>query len=280
MNVFFNVCHDAIDCALKNKTFGLYYSESASPSLNIHVHDCCEIFLSLSEGNSFLIDDKVYPLNANDLFIINHFQAHKVSPCTNKMFTRFSLHVHPSFIHNSSSPEIDLANCFYSENKADKISLTASQSEKFQELFKTLSIDYGYADDLYKKMRVIEILIEVNKLFSNNVSINGTTKENKTLKLAIDYINQNFTKQIDLEEIAKNCFVSVNQLCMIFKHHLSTTVKKYVNSKRITQAKKFLSEGKSVTETAFACGFNDIIYFIHVFKKTVGVSPKKYAETV
>ena len=85
-----------------------------------------------------------------------------------------------------------------------------------------------------------------------------------------------FDKQLSLDDIAKNCFISVNQLCHLFKKYLATTVSKYITSRRITEAKKYLREGKSVTETAFACGFNNYAHFIKTFKKAVGVPPGKY----
>lgn len=53
-------------------------------------------------------------------------------------------------------------------------------------------------------------------------------------------------------------------------------VTKYIVSKRITEAKKLLATEKSVTDTAFMCGFNDYANFIRTFKKAVGVPPGKY----
>ena len=41
-----------------------------------------------------------------------------------------------------------------------------------------------------------------------------------------------------------------------------------------------LQSGKNVTETAFACGFDDYANFIRVFKNTVGVPPGKYAKSL
>lgn len=276
MKVFFNTCHEAIDCAIKNKTFGLYYSETTKPNLLIHMHDCCEVFFSLSDGNSFLIDDKVYSVNTNDLFILNQFEAHKVTAYNNEKFIRYSLHIHPEFIHLNSTPDVNLYKCFYSDQKLDRINLTDSEAQKLSKLFSTLSEDYGYGDDVYKKIRTIEILLEITKLYDTHHTTPNLLPSNKTLLLAIDYINQNFAQQISLEDVAKNCFVSVNQLCSLFKKYLYTTVNKYITSKRITQAKKYLHEGKSVTETAFSCGFNDYANFIRVFKTNVGTSPGKY----
>ena len=66
----------------------------------------------------------------------------------------------------------------------------------------------------------------------------------------------------------------------MFNRYCGTTVTKYIISKRITEAKKLLSNGKSVTETAFASGFNDYANFIRTFKKTVGVPPGKYKSAI
>ena len=276
MKNFFKSCHDAIDCAIENKSFGLYYSETTRPNLLIHMHDCCEIFLSLSEGDNFLIDDKIYDIKPNNLFVLNQFEAHKVNANSKEKFVRFSLHIHPEFIYRNSTPEVDLYKCFYPENKLDCISLTDAEVEKLKNLFLALEQDQGYIDDIYKKIRTIEILLETIRLYDTHQVTTSNSPSNKALSLAIDYINSNFDKQLSLEEIAKNCFVSTNQLCHLFKKYLATTVIKYITSKRITEAKKCLREGKSVTETAFACGFNDYANFIRVFKANVGISPGKY----
>ena len=79
-----------------------------------------------------------------------------------------------------------------------------------------------------------------------------------------------------METISRHSYVSAKQLCKLFKMYCNTTVSKYIVSKRITEAKKLLAEGKSVTDTAFMCGFNDYANFIRVFKKTVGTPPGRY----
>ena len=275
MNVYFNSCHEAIDCATQNKLFGLYYSESSTKGQSVHVHDCCEIFLSLSDGNSFLIDDKVYNVAPNELFIINQFEAHKVaSSCS--PFIRYSLHVHPSFIYSVSTGETDLGACFYTNGKVDKIKLTDEQVKRFVALFNDLKDSDSFGNDTYKRLRVTEILLEVCRLTACTRANEVENQGNRALQLAVSYINENFSAQLTLENIAKHAFVSVNQLCALFKKHLSTTAMKYVNGKRISEAKRLLSEGKSVTEAAFSSGFNDYANFIRCFKSAVGVSPGKF----
>lgn len=276
MNAFYNTCHEAIDYALKTKTFGLYYSNVVKQNLSIHMHDCCEIFLSLSDAQNFLINDKIYSVNKNDLFIINQFESHKINIGNRNDFYRYSLHIHPDFINSKSSPEFDFNKIFHTDNKLDKIHLSYGEAEKLTKLFESLTVQHNQGDEIYKTIRVMEILLETANLCNTHNETQSSQKQNDIVLQAIDYINKNFTRQISLNDVAEHCFISVNHLCSIFKSNLSTTVNKYITSKRLALAKKYLSEGKSVTETAFSCGFNDYANFIRVFKNNIGVPPGKY----
>ena len=281
MQCFFDSCSEADSFAAGTKTFGIFSSTTNEPNLSIHIHECCEIFLCISGGKSFLIDDRVYDVKDGDLFIINQFEAHKVSPAPDVSFERYIMHVHPTFLDSNSSGSVNLSDCFYRESGRNRISLTPSEAREMKELFDSLRTDYGYGDELYKKIRVLEILLMVNKLFgTHGEGIIQNTQHHRVVQLAIDYINNNYSQELTLDNIAKSSYVSVNQLCRLFSRYCGTTVAKYIISKRITEAKKLLGEGKSVTDTAFMCGFNDYANFIRVFKKTVGVPPGKYKNSV
>ena len=237
--------------------------------------------MCVSGGKSFLIDDSVYDVKSGDLFIINQFEAHKITPDPDADFVRYIMHVHPTFLYSNSDGEVNLADCFYTEKGMNRISLSADEVNELRSLFDALKKVEPYGDALYKKLRALEILIVINRLFATHTA--GTTqsgKRHRAVQLAIDYINSNYSQELTLDTIAKNAYVSVNQLCRLFNRYCSTTVAKYIISKRITEAKKLLGEGKSVTDTAFMCGFNDYANFIRVFKKTVGVPPGKYKTTI
>ena len=280
MQCFFNSCSEADSFAAETKGFGIFRSDVSEPNLSIHIHECCEIFLCISGGKSFLIDDKVYEVNDGDLFIINQFEAHKVSPLPDEIFSRYIMHVHPTFLYSNSDENVNLADCFYREGGLNRISLSKSEVKELSLLFDALKGEHKYGDELYKKIRVLELLLAVNKLFRTHNEGSANTKRHQTVQLAIDYINNNYSHEITLDTIAKSAYISVNQLCRLFNKYCGTTVTKYLTGKRISEAKKMLGEGKSVTDTAFMCGFNDYANFIRVFKKTVGVPPGKYKNTV
>jgi len=280
MRCFFDTCTEAIDFAMDTKGFGAFFSEEKNQNQEVHVHECCEIFLCLEGGRSFLIDDMVYDINDGDLFIINQFEAHKVVPSDHYKFSRYILHIHPSFLYSNSFGDINLADCFYSSQKITKLSLADEEKEKLLSFFKALGNSYSYGDEIHKKIHVTEILLEINRLFSEHSKNSSIKFSHRTIQFAVDYINNNFASPINIETIAKNCFVSPTQLSRLFNRYCGTTVTKYIISKRITEAKKLLSSGKSVTETAFMCGFNDYANFIRTFKKAVGIPPGKYKSNI
>lgn len=277
MKCLFDKCYDAINCANENKGFGFYYSEKQNPDLSIHIHDCCEVLLCISGGKNFLINDKVYDVNEGDLFIINQFEAHKITFDPDKKFCRYVMQVHPEFLYSQSSAQTDLSHCFYTRGGdiSHKLILSKEERETLVSYIKRLEGEECYGDDIIKKITVTQMLILINSAFVSQIGADKSSGS-EAIKNAMDYINLNFSQQLSLQKIAENSYISVNQLCRLFNKYCGTTVAKYITSRRITEAKKLLSSGKNVTDTAMLCGFEDYANFIRVFKKHVGVTPGKY----
>lgn len=279
MSHIFSTCDEAVAFSLQNKSFGIFYSDKPTTNLKMHVHDCCELFFCMSDGTSFIIDNKAYDVKKGDVFVINPFEAHKVNACGKETFHRFSIHIDPIFLYTNSDGDCNLAKCFFANKSSNRFSLSEEDFLEFSILLDKLTRDYDYADSFYKKIRMLEILLKVNELFSTAAVEDSTVFHLKAIQDVLSYIDRHFTEDITLSDIAKNSYLSVTQLCRIFKKYCFTTVMKYLTSKRISAAKKMLSDGKTVTETAYACGFNDYANFIRTFKSIVKTSPGKYKLT-
>lgn len=274
----FESCSGAISHACENASFGIYYSEERNPNPNIHIHDCCEVFFCISGGKSFLIGGQIYDVSDNDIFVINQYEAHKIIYDNEKSFRRYVFQISPAFLHDCSTRDTDLSKCFYPHKHGfdHRVHLSDGEAQKMRQRLERLSSDFGYADDLIKRGLMIEILVDINRTVLEREGVDSRSRSNTAVNLAMDYINKNFGEPMTLESVAKASYLSVNQLCRLFSEHCGTTVAKYITSKRITEAKKMLAAGKSVTEVAMLCGFGDYSGFIRVFKKNVGVTPGKY----
>ena len=96
----------------------------------------------------------------------------------------------------------------------------------------------------------------------------------------MEYVRANFDKKLSLDEIAKNAFLSKAYLSSIFKEEIGESLTNYINRVRIEKSKVLLLDKEiSLIDIANLCGFEDQSYFTRVFKKMVGVSPKKYRDS-
>lgn len=280
MEVLFSKCTKAIERANETKTFGCFYSEKHDANENIHLHECCEILFCISGGKTFFIDERIYEVEKGDIFVLNQFEAHKITSDPDLEFKRYVLQIHPAFLYASSTSETDLSRCFLvrGDNVSHKMSLSEEEVEKMKHIFRKMEQKSDFGEDILKNMAAVEILTIVNRHFAekNKHYTYHSDYENKTIVKALKYINDNFSDNLSLEVVAKNCFISINELCRLFKKHTGTTVTKYVLSRRITEAKKLLKNGESVSSAAEKCGFSDYASFIRAFKRAVGISPGKY----
>ncbi|NLB82270.1 MAG: helix-turn-helix transcriptional regulator [Clostridiaceae bacterium] len=279
MNINFNSCTKAIEHTNKTKKYSLFHSEKSEVDFSIHVHECCEAFLCLGGGKTFLINDRVYEVSDSDLFLINQFETHKIAFKNDTVFSRYVFKVHPAFLYSVSTDKTDLSACFYKRGNgiSNKISLTAGELAELKNLLEQLTAENEYADDIVKDIVATKILVFINYLFAKNSKSTGTYYiGNNIVQKTIAYINSNYQNDLSLCTLAKNAYISENQLCRLFKKELGITISKYITSKRISEAKRLLRTDNNVSTTAAKCGYKDYASFIRAFKKVVGISPGKY----
>ena len=123
------------------------------------------------------------------------------------------------------------------------------------------------------------VLAVLLKLREKNFHIK-ITNSRKMLDKTVAYIDSNFQDAgISMEIVCEKFGISVSYLSLLFKKDKGTTFVKYLTSLRIDKAKELLKlTGDRIVEISEQCGFNDVYYFSHCFKKHTGVSPKKYRE--
>ena len=107
--------------------------------------------------------------------------------------------------------------------------------------------------------------------------------KHKTLAVQIDeYISQHFTEDIDVPSICAHFQIGKTHLYEIAKQCYNTGIAEHIRNLRIEKAKSLLTNRPKmqISEIASECGFSDYNYFITVFKRVTGMSPKVYRHSI
>lgn len=93
----------------------------------------------------------------------------------------------------------------------------------------------------------------------------------------LEYINENFTKDIRLAELADIMKISTMYFSNTFKKLFNISPKQYILNKRLIEAERLLLETEmSVAEIAYSVGFENENYFSEFFSSRVGISALKF----
>jgi AraC-like DNA-binding protein len=95
--------------------------------------------------------------------------------------------------------------------------------------------------------------------------------------LCVEYIDEHLHEKISIKELAKEAGVHENYLSHLFKQEMGMTILQYIQNKKLEQAEYMLRHtSASVSEISNDFNFSSQSYFIQIFKKKNGKTPKEY----
>lgn len=103
-------------------------------------------------------------------------------------------------------------------------------------------------------------------------------KDYEIVNRTYEYVINHFTDhKITLDEISAYANMSPTSFCRYFKKHFRKTFTNFLNEVRVGHVCKLLQQtDRTVSEIAFASGYNQLTHFNRQFKRITGYSPKEY----
>lgn len=108
------------------------------------------------------------------------------------------------------------------------------------------------------------------------LSLDFGNSTNTTLLHIKEFINRNITERLTIDTLQKVANMSKASLTRMFNRELGVSPMEYIIKLRLDKAKQLLRITKSVKESCFASGFNDVNYFVRLFKNREGITPGNY----
>jgi AraC-like DNA-binding protein len=130
--------------------------------------------------------------------------------------------------------------------------------------------------ELMSIFQFLAISDEYEDLEVRPISSQTILKQQERMHRIHQFVEMNFQKPIDTQQIAEEVNLTLPAFCRYFKKATKLTYTDFVNQYRVQYAKKLLIQDKNVTETCFECGFESLSYFNRIFKKFAGESPSEF----
>jgi len=118
-------------------------------------------------------------------------------------------------------------------------------------------------------------------LSPSSISHGITESEGIRISNIYNYILQHYSEAVTLDDVAREACMTPQAFCRYFKKHTGHTFVSFLNSMRVNEACKKLTENKyeSISVVAYKCGFTSITNFNRVFKGIMGNSPRGYLDS-
>ena len=236
-----------------------------------HTHSHTELFFIVSGKGQFLIQEHIFPVNANNLVIIN----------PNVLHTEDSLNAQPLEYIVLGIDGIELATsvnsnghfCILDHFESAEISSCLRNILREMEQKGT-----GYEDVCQAFM---EILI-IRLMRSTSLSVPSEPQMvsgNRQCAAVRRYIDLHFKETLTLEQLAEEAHMNKYYLSHAFKREYGVSPINYMISRRIEESKYLLAETDlSLSQIAQLLGFSSLSYFSQVFRRTQSVSPLEFRQ--
>ena len=257
------------------------------PEFPKHLHEFVEILYIVDGECQQTINNLTYTARRGDLIFINQGSTHAFKPI-NEPHTYYNI---------CFSPETVIQRVVDRENALDLLSLTALeeiQSENapigrltfdgeerqwIEYLLKDMLAEYE--SEQPERTAILEsyMTILIAKIL-RKAHVSPSTKGvefNGIWRALSEFIDENLTEKLTLEDLAQKCFYSPSYFSRIFKQKFGITLVEYIAKERAYKAADLLvSTNLSMEQIAEHCGFGNKSGLYRAFEKTYGCSPSEY----
>ncbi|MHC4873094.1 MAG: helix-turn-helix domain-containing protein [Planctomycetota bacterium] len=142
-----------------------------------------------------------------------------------------------------------------------------------------LGANYEHISELSKFTSEDDIsrwLVDILEKIMDSIRRNRR-KASTSIGLALQFMRDNFSKDITRKDVATACHLSESHFSRTFRKNTGSSFSDVLTRMRINHAAELLiNSDLQLLQIAFSSGFNDQSYFCKVFRETMGISPKRY----
>ncbi|MHC8327253.1 AraC family ligand binding domain-containing protein [Pseudomonas sp. LB1P83] len=236
-----------------------------------HAHEHFSIGAITAGRSTYIHEQAQFQVSAGTVVLMNPDDVHACNPIDNQPWSYLMLYVETPWL-----TDLQHQLGFSQDSAFRRFSITHTRDDN---LFAGLNSLYEILVDplqdvLCKHSAAVEFFTDVQQRL--NPVDQPLREPNFKLERAADYIRDNCTLQLKLEDICEAAQLSPSYLIRAFKHHYGMTPHAFLVNRRIQFARDQLRSGKLIADVALEAGFADQAHFQRVFKQHLAATPGQY----
>lgn len=255
-------------------------------SMEPNVHDFYEM-VYMKKGNAvFEIAGQPVPIGPNDIIIIKPKQYHKFIVKSESGCEFIVLNFKFENQKNDEYSEVsleDFLNFVSSKETGPFITLKVSQKNEIITLLNRILKERENNDigsEFLNYLLVLELFVLISRALKmewENSIKHKSPKLKELIRISVNYINNNFERDISLGDIAKFVFLSPSYFTRAFKEEMRISPISYLLKVRVERAKELLADtDQKISDIALSVGFSNQQRFNEIFKKYTNLTPLQY----
>lgn len=251
-------------------------------SINKNNNDNLSVYWCREKETNLIIDNVSYLLQPNQMVFLTEF--HKVTTSSDIQINIIQFNRSFYCIDNHDSAIGCKGVLFFGASQVPIINLNEVNQKKFELLWSVFLSEMESKDELQTEMLQMllkRFLILATRIFQEENKI--TYKEETKMDVIRNFsflVEVHYKTKHSVAEYADLMNKPAKSLTNLFANHIEKTPLQIIQDRIFLEAKRILlNSNKSIKETAYELGFEDIQSFSRFFKNKQGVSPKEFRET-
>ncbi|GAB3179057.1 AraC family transcriptional regulator [Telluribacter humicola] len=218
-------------------------------------------------------------LPSHELMCIDFPEATETNPtrCLALALSEEKIH-HFTDVLNEKYPLVDMPEGWKITSKNFYFTNDAAVNQLLNRLV-YICTEGNQARDVFAELVLQELTIRLMQTQARHLLLTnpGAQANQNRLAYAVQYLREHLHEDLTVGTLAQKACMSEPHFYRCFKQQFGLTPIEFINRERIRQATELLTTtDRTVTDISYACGYNNVNYFLKVFRRQVGIPPSHF----
>ena len=253
--------------------------DTAGQERDFHFHEFDKVVVLLSGHVDYTVEDITYALKPWDVLLVKHHTIHKALIDKTEPYDRVIIYLDGKYF-DRIMPNAGLMDCFEKADKDGRQRITPDDGQQERlaaalEDYEAAMRDEELGAEAIRDTQMVKFLVLINRIYASGSAAPDRAEATRDPKIGavLSYINENLGRELSVDELAEQAYLSRYHFMRLFKAQTGSTVHAYVRQKRLLYAARLIREGESAARAAAESGFSDYSAFHRAFRECFGISP-------